>query len=165
MEIRSYLESGILEAYILGSASDAEVNELLELKKHYPEIQQALTHLETDMERIAQYMAVPPPPNLFARIENNLNELKTIPQDKIVIKEYPKKENGSNGTYKKGQYIEVEAESSYMRLHKGWKWVFAAVFVLGKIFLGFAIYYYLENRQAKEQIQQLKTELRQPHTP
>lgn len=164
MEIRSYLESGILESYVLGSASDEEVQELLQFKKQYPEVQQALTELETDLERIAQYMAVPPPPNLFARIEDSINELQTTPKNKIVIKEYPKQNTHSNGA-KKGQYIEVEAESKFMRLHKAWRWVFAAVFVLGKIFLGFAIYYYLENRQVKEQLQQLKTELRQPRTP
>jgi predicted MFS family arabinose efflux permease len=48
-----------------------------------------------------------------------------------------------------------------MRIHKIWRWVFAAVFVLGKIFLGFAIYFYLENRQAQLQLKELKTELRQ----
>jgi uncharacterized protein YpmS len=48
-----------------------------------------------------------------------------------------------------------------MRIHKNWKWVFAAVFILGKIFLAFAIYFYLENRQTQLQLNDLKTELRQ----
>jgi uncharacterized protein YpmS len=48
-----------------------------------------------------------------------------------------------------------------MRVHKTWKWVFAAVFVLGKIFLACAIYFYLENRQAQQQVKELKSELSQ----
>jgi predicted MFS family arabinose efflux permease len=48
-----------------------------------------------------------------------------------------------------------------MRVHKVWRWVFAAVFILGKIFLAAAIYFYLENRQAQENIKELKQQLRQ----
>lgn len=158
MEIKEYIESGILEAYVLGSASEQEAQQLLQFKKQYPEIQTALDELETDMERIASYMAVTPPPRLWDRIEDNLNEL-VISHDlkpaKRVDEQYKRSEETSNQ-----QFIEVEGSSSHMRIHKLWRWVFAAVFVLGKIFLGFAIYYYLESRQAKEQIQELKTELK-----
>ena len=48
-----------------------------------------------------------------------------------------------------------------MYVHKAWRWILAAIFVLGKIFLGFAIFYYLESRQAHEQIIELKEQLRQ----
>lgn len=62
---------------------------------------------------------------------------------------------------KNGEFIEVQGLSSHMRVHKLWRWVLAAIFILGKIFLGFAIYYYLESKQAHEQIQELKMELKQ----
>ena len=157
MNIKEYIESGILESYVIGSASEQEKRELLQLKDQHPEIQRALDELEVDMERIAQFMAVPPPPQLWYRIEDNINELVFSPHLKpLKIEEY----TNSNGQSSKDQYIEVEGSSTHMRIHKVWRWVLAAIFVLGKIFLGFAIYYYLENRQAQEQIQELKTELR-----
>nr|WP_294790740.1 hypothetical protein [uncultured Mucilaginibacter sp.] len=154
MRIKEYIESGVLEAFVLGCASEEEANEVLLLKKQYPEVNKTLTELETDMERIAQYMAVPPPPDMFVRIENSINDLVIAPDTEIMRP--LDREWGQQREENKSRYIEVEAETNYMRIHKNWKWVFAAVFVLGKIFLACAIYFYLESRQAKQQVQELK---------
>lgn len=161
MEIKSYIESGILESYVLGSASDAEIRELLQLKRNYPEIEEALNDLETDLEHIAQYMAVTPPPNMFKKIEDSINDLVVAPEFSPEPYVEPQPEPRTHTRERKSQYIEVESESSHMRIHKSWRWVFAAVFLLGKIFLATAIYFYLENRQAKQQIQDLRTEIKQ----
>ncbi len=160
MEIKEYIESGILEAYVIGAASEQEVQEVLRYKEQYPEINIALNEIEADMERVAQYMAVPPPPTLWTKIENEIDGLVVVPD----LKPAPKveEEYRSNRNANEQQFIEVEGSSSHMRIHKAWRWVFAAVFILAKIFLGFAIYYYFESRQAKEQVQELKTELRNP---
>lgn len=159
MKITEYIESGVLEAFVLGAASEAEERELMRLKNQYPELNKTLADLETDMERIAQYMAVPPPPDMFARIENSINELVITP-DTEIMRPADREWRQNNQPDGKSRYIEVEAETNYMRLHKNWKWVFAAVFVLGKIFLACAIYFYLESRQAKQQVQELKTEIK-----
>jgi len=156
--IREYIDSGILETYVMGVASDQEVKELMRMKAKYPEIKEALKELELDMERIADHMAITPPPSTWNKIEQEINDLivrpETDPEQFTQRENFSSKQNGN-------QYIEVESESSHMRIHKNWKWVFAAVFVLGKIFLGCAIYFYLENRQAQENINELKTEIRQ----
>lgn len=157
MKIKDYIESGVLEAFVLGAVSEAEKRELIQLKNQYPEINKTLAALEADMERIAQYMALPPPPDMFARIENSINSLVRTPETEIM-RPVNREWRGNDQSESKSRYIEVEAESNYMRLHKNWKWVFAAVFVLGKIFLACAIYFYLESRQAKQQIIELKTE-------
>lgn len=159
MNVKSYIESGILETYVLGLASEAEVQELLRYKEEYPEVLQALTGLETDMERLAGSMAVTPPPRIWQRIEKDIEEIARIPETKIVKTGNGQNNHTSNGTNGQ-QFIEVEGQSSHIRVHRAWRWVFAAVFILGKIFLICAIYFYLENRQAQEQIQQLKTELK-----
>lgn len=158
MTIKEYIDSGILESYVLGSASDSETRELLQLKKQHHEIEEALYQLESDMERIAQHMAVTPPPGMWERIEGSINELIVTPE---VAPLQINEKYTQNNDFEKERYIEVEAESSHMRVHKSWKWVFAAVFVLSKIFLICSIYFYLENRQAQQQIQELKTELKQ----
>lgn len=159
MKINEYIESGILEAYVLGSASEAEANELLHLKAQHPEIEDALFKLESDLERIAEHMAIAPPPNTWAKIEGGINELVKKPQFEYLIGEEPKESSRGSRSGKSSQFIEVEAESGHMRIHKIWRWVFLGVFILGKIFLAFAIYYYLENRHTQEEIEKLKTEL------
>ncbi|MGY3214383.1 hypothetical protein [Mucilaginibacter sp. HD30] len=159
MKIKEYIESGVLEAFVLGATSEAEQRELMQLKSQYPEVGKTLAELEADMERVAQYMAVPPPPDMFMRIENSINDLVITP-DTEIMRPIDREWRQNNQEEGKSRYIEVEAETNYMRIHKTWKWVFAAVFLLGKIFLGCAIYFYLESRQAKQQVQELKTEIR-----
>jgi hypothetical protein len=154
--IQAYIDSGILETYVMGSASEEEVKELLRMKAKYPEVNEALQQLELDMERIAGYMAISPPPTTWNKIEQEINGLITNPE----VSPEKHTDNG-HGTYKPNEYIEVESAPSHMRIHKAWRWVFAGVFVLGKIFLGCAIYFYLENRQAQTELKELKTELRQ----
>jgi hypothetical protein len=158
VKINEYIESGILEAYVLGSASEAETRELLYLKAKHPQIQDALLHLEIDMERIAEQMAIIPPPGTWLKIETELNELAERPDfESVPIRRPPNRKGGEHR--KSGQFIEIDASSSHMRVHKIWRWLFIGVFILGKIFLGFAIYFYLENRQLKQEVSKLKTQL------
>ncbi|TFF33446.1 hypothetical protein [Mucilaginibacter psychrotolerans] len=160
---QQYIDSGILEAYVTGTATDAEVRELMYMKAQYPEVNFALQQLELDMEHIAQHMAIAPPAGTWNKISDTIDELILRPefnpgqfQPNTGDKGF-KDHQTDNGPH----FIEVEAESNHMKIHKNWKWVFAAVFILGKIFLGCAIYFYLENRQAQQQVQELKTELKQ----
>ena len=162
VKINEYIESGILEAYVLGSASESEAKELLYLKTKYPELERALFDLESDFENIAQHMAINPPPHLWAKIEDNINEIvNTHDFQSLSIEQHSRKNNKQS---KNREFIDVDSKSSHMRVHKIWRWILLAIFVLGKIFLGFAIYFYLENRQVKEQIQELKTELKRVNT-
>jgi hypothetical protein len=157
--VKQHINSGILEAYVTGTTTPAEEREVIYLKQKYPEVRAALMQLETDMENMARLMAVSPPPNMWDKIEAEI--------DGIILREKTEPsrftEQQKRKTYNQPdippQYIDVEAESNHMRIHKAWKWVFAIVFILGKIFLGVAIYFYLENRQALEQIKELKSEI------
>jgi hypothetical protein len=161
--IQQYINSGILEAYVTGSASDEEVKELLYMKASYPEVNTALQELEKDMELIAQQMAITPPAHTWDKISDTIDEL--ILRQTSAPEQFTNRGDDNRKDFNKPdtgpQYIEVEAQSNHMKVHKTWKWVFIAVFVLGKIFLACAIYFYLENRQAQQQLNDLKTELRQ----
>jgi hypothetical protein len=161
VNIQEYIESGVLETYILGSASESEVRELFHLKEQYPQIQNTLQELEMDMEFIASRMAITPPPEIWIRINDGINELTTTNPNALLLTSNSSKDE--DFADKKDNYIEVEGETTHMRVHKTWKWVFAAVFILSKIFLIASIYFYLENRQAQQQIKQLQLELKQAH--
>lgn len=157
MKIKEYIESGILESYVLGIATEEETKELLYMKANHIEIQDALYELETDLESIAYKMAVPPPPDVWLKIEDQLKEVAKRPDDgSSTLKIHSRREEKQAIPPPTGQFIEVQGPSSHMRIHKIWRWVFAAVFILGKIFLAFAIYYFLENRQIKEELQETK---------
>jgi DNA-directed RNA polymerase specialized sigma24 family protein len=161
VEIREYIESGVLEAYILGAATEREKDELQFMKVKYPEVGDALFKLEQDLEQIAQHMAIQPPPGIWNRIEDTIGELARQKRaDETRLKIHSRRDEPRKKAPKGGQFIEVQGESSHMRVHKLWRWAFAAVFILGKIFLAFAIYFYLENRQIRQEVQHLKEEIR-----
>lgn len=153
--IREYIDSGILEAYVIGAASEQEEKEVLRMKAKYPEVKEALLQLELDMEKVARHTAIIPPTGTWDKIEREINEITPRPEVKPAKFSRTFKPNND----KDNGFIEVGSTSTHMRIHKNWRWVFAAVFVLGKIFLGCAIYFYLENRQAQLQIKELKTEI------
>lgn len=163
VKINEYIESGVLEAYVLGSASEAEARELLYLKAKHPQISEALRDLEIDLEHISQSMAITPPPGTWPKIEANINEIiKARESDALTIDmPYRDRSYESSNTRKGSQFVEVEAESGHMRISKIWRWIFAAVFLLGKIFLACAIYFYIENSHNEKEIEILKTELQQ----
>ncbi len=156
MEIDKYIESGVIESYLLGSASDKEIEELMHLKERFPQVALAMEEIEADISHITMNLGVPPPPSTFNKIEDRVNELIQTP-----FSPYPdgrSKDRRSN-TNSRENYIEVEGNSSHMRVHKIWRWLFLIVFLLGKIFLAFAIYFYLESRQYEQRVQELKQEL------
>lgn len=162
LKINEYIESGVLEAYVLGSASEQETRELINLRTKHVEIDEALLELELDLERIAQHMSIAPPPATWLKIEDSINDIVRGTSNKLKVSEPERKTyHDHEGQTNKNQFIEVEGSSSHMRIHKLWRWVFAAVFVLGKVFLGFAIYFYLENRQMTIQMKELKSEIQQ----
>ena len=161
MKINEYIESGILEAYVLGSASKAEAEELLYMKAKHPQVLEALLELEMDLEHIAQRMAIIPPVGTWEKIEAGINEVVKAKNSDALTLDMPFEDRGGRTKSRKSsQFIEVEAESGHMRIRKIWRWIFAGVFLLGKIFLACAIYFYLENRHNEKELEQLKNELK-----
>ncbi len=68
MNVQDYIQSGIVESYVLGIANEQEVTELLQLSNQYPEIKQAIESFEAQLETAAFANAVPAP----MAIKNNL---------------------------------------------------------------------------------------------
>lgn len=161
MEINKYIQSGILESYVLGSTTATETGALLQLKAVYPEIDAAIKNLESNLELIAEHMAMVPPPGAWNKIEKELHEIvKRQDFEGMTISGLPEKTGRHYKRVDEDQFIEVQGPSSHMRVHKIWRWIIIAIFILGKIFLGFAIYFYLENRQLNEKMEKQRQELK-----
>ncbi len=61
MDIQAYIESGVIESYVLGIADDREAAELEQLSRQYPEIRKAIDDFEASLEKAALAGATPPP--------------------------------------------------------------------------------------------------------
>ncbi len=72
MDIKAYIESGVVESYVLGLASSQEIAEMDRLRGQYPEIQQAIDSFETSLEKAAFTNTVAPSPGIKEKIMNSI---------------------------------------------------------------------------------------------
>jgi anti-sigma-K factor RskA len=70
--VKTYLNSGILELYALGSLTPAEQREVEDMAARYPEVRSELREIEKSMQRYAEEQAVEPPEALKNRVLNSL---------------------------------------------------------------------------------------------
>lgn len=81
MNLKEYIESGKLEAYVLGGLDASEAREVERFAKEFPEIAQELNKLHITIEKYAQSMAVTPKADvkkaLMETIDNNYKQTKT----------------------------------------------------------------------------------------
>lgn len=146
MELDHYIKSGIIESYVLGLASVNEMEELQHMRRLYPSLNAEIIIVERRMERSALAEAILPPPEVKERI---FQRLSWTTEETIA----PGHDNSaSNYTFinihsKDGQHITV---------HKWWKLFFILVFILSKICLFFAIYYFLKYQQLEEQRKEIQ---------
>ncbi len=74
MNIKEYIESGIVGSYVLGLASEAEQHEFKSLCGEYPELIEAMRSFELALEAQMIREAVAPPADLKQEILSSLNQ-------------------------------------------------------------------------------------------
>jgi anti-sigma-K factor RskA len=80
MDVKEYITSGILEAYVLGGLSDKERQEVECMSSIYEEIGEELAKLQSGFEAVAEANAIAPPTELKASI---MDAIDTVPQDRV----------------------------------------------------------------------------------
>lgn len=138
MELDHYIKSGIIESYVLGLASAAEIEELQYMRRLYPSLNAEIAAVERRLEKTALDEAILPPPWLKERIFQRINWTEeALP---------PGDDDRSNYTF-----ININPkDKQHITVHKWWKLFFILIFILSKVCLFFAIYYYLKYRQVEE---------------
>ena len=71
-EIRAYIESGMLELYVLGDLSPSEKSQVEEMASMYPEIKAEIAAIESSLEAYALQNAVEPSAGLRDKVLNSL---------------------------------------------------------------------------------------------
>lgn len=90
MDVKEYIESGILESVVLGLASPQEQAEVKCLSKIYPEIMQEWISVQRSFEREADQYAIPVSADLRARVLAAVaNEKQTPNPEQAPVKEAP----------------------------------------------------------------------------
>ena len=90
-DIKSYIESGILELYVLGDVSPAERLQVEEMTVQHPAIKAELGAIEYSMESFAVENAIEPADHLRTKVMNslvtNLADDNIFPAKKEVVKD------------------------------------------------------------------------------
>ena len=71
-DIKAYIETGILELYVLGNVSPEEKLQVEEMAAKYPEIRAEITAIEQSLENFALQNAIEPPDHLREKVLNSL---------------------------------------------------------------------------------------------
>ncbi|ASU32745.1 hypothetical protein MuYL_0845 [Mucilaginibacter xinganensis] len=71
-DIKAYIESGILELYVLGDVSPEEKLQVETMASKHPSIKAELDEIELSMEMYAEHNAVEPAENLKSRVLNSI---------------------------------------------------------------------------------------------
>jgi len=141
---QEYIQSGIIESYVLGMASSAEAAELEQLCLQYPEIKQALTDFETALEANALAKSVAPPAHLKQQIFATLqSEFKAI-------------EN--KATEGKEAAIMPMHDTKVVKMNQPSRFLAAASIILLVISGGMNIYFYSKFKETTQQYQALVLE-------
>jgi len=155
LENREFIESGYLESYVLGLATEVEKELVSQKLLADQNISSYLIDLETDIKKYFDGTSVVPPSEVREII--HLRNLKgDIQKEKHVFNRAPKNEEKKNN-----EYLDIEVNDTYIKVHKYWRPAFIAVFVLSKIFLIAGLYYYFKTTSLEQEILRLKTTVQQ----
>lgn len=91
-DIKAYIESGILELYVLGDISQAEKLQVEEMASKHPSIKAELVEIERSMELYAQENAIEPAEQLRDRVLNSML-INFADDNNFPTKKAPAKEN------------------------------------------------------------------------
>lgn len=89
-ELKEYIESGILELYVLGQLSATESNEVEAMAIAHPEIKAEITAIEIAMENYAMQNTIAPSHQIKEKILNQIskNTAQAIPTETKIIPLY-----------------------------------------------------------------------------
>lgn len=113
MDIKEYIASGIIESFVLGTASDQEQREVRCMSSIYPEIDQAVRAYETKLNHLADANAIQPPKELKKQVLTSLFE--------EIDKDLDSKE---------GKVVSIDRNPEAIGRRSTWKIVAVASFVL-----------------------------------
>ncbi|MEO6685533.1 MAG: hypothetical protein ABIN24_06190 [Dyadobacter sp.] len=157
MKTQQFIESGILESYLLGMSTDEEQHQVNQMVMTHSEISEYLVRFEKNIQGYFLQSAVPPPADVREIVQFRSNKTDVTKKGNHTYYDMPK-----DNTVKKDNYLDIEVNDTYIKVHKWWRPAFVAVFILSKVFLITGLYYYFKAASQEDEIQKLRTEIASP---
>lgn len=84
-EVKAYIESGILELYVLGQLNDQEQREVEAMAAKYPEVKQEITAIEIAMEQYALAQSIEPSSGLDQKIMQEIDKQEASKIVEVIL--------------------------------------------------------------------------------
>lgn len=149
MDIKRYIESGLLEQYVLGLTSIEESVEVEEYAERYPEVRTKIKRLQSCMNHYANAHAINPPQKLKKKI---LSKIDGMDECKMLSIEH-KKQKGAHA---------VIAQPSFFARYSSMISGLAAIMIIG--FAAFSFMMYQKQNEANQKITILSDKMNQLQT-
>lgn len=145
MDLKSYIESGAIESYLLG-LSDPEETALLErMRSIYPELSFEISAMEYKLELAARSGSIPPP----AKVWNSISE-----QANWKTTDKGRKQRSKDAGEPAYTYINLEepARRAYIHVNIWWRCAFIALCMLVMALLASTVYFYKKYHELEERM-------------
>lgn len=154
MDTQEYISSGIIEAYVMGFATEEESRILECIQQHNPEVKQAVLDAQIALEGLVSSQAVAPPKELKNTIWSAIQKEEVA--DSVTEENLSdKKEEGSDGTI---AFTPEHINQNEIQSHNRFKPYAIAASVLLVISIGVGINVYRKQAELEKQVASLKNE-------
>ncbi len=98
MNIKDYIESGVLESYVIGDLSAAQMKEVEEMAAKYPEVRTEIEQMHVVFEKVAMQRALKPAPEAKRELMDKIfvSDVEATPapeKDAVILPLREKKRN------------------------------------------------------------------------
>lgn len=155
MDIKEYIASGIIEAYVMGLASEEEVRILECVQKNSPEVRQAILEAQSTLEDFASQQAIAPPAELKSTIWAKISEEGGQKSQPAAITPQQEEEVAS---------VPLYPPQNTLSPNKSFNWFAVAASILLVASVAFNFYLRSNQKATQEQLASLITEQKNNNT-
>ncbi|QHS61814.1 hypothetical protein [Chitinophaga agri] len=146
MDLHDYIESGVIESYLLGLASTEEVQLLDRMRSLYPELNTEIAATEYKLQKLMQEEGVTPP----AKVWNKIAE-RIAPHNREGYYSRTGKQQGGADPL---TYV-LQPRNNTITVSIWWRCGFIALVVIVMALLASSIYFYQQFRNMEERLMRL----------
>lgn len=146
MDLHDYIESGIIESYVLGLASPEEVQLLDRMRSLYPELNTEIATTEYKLQKLMQEGGVTPP----AKVWNKIAE-RIAPHNREGYRSGAAKQRGAADPF---TYV-LQPRNNTITVSIWWRCGFIALVVIVMALVASTVYFYQQFRSMEERLMRL----------
>lgn len=122
MNINTYIETGVLELYVLGQLADTELAEVEDMMSRHPEVRQEVQAIEETFEGLAMAARINPRPELRAKVMGQVMDMNENSAAPMAVTKTKSNGNGDLFRYMAAASVVLFLISAGMAINFWGKW-------------------------------------------